>query len=119
MEYTATIQNLGQAQAALDLNGIRERAAKNIERMTIALVLAMLVSVPFFQGGMAVGDAIIRGLGHLSYVQESAQYLGAFYALASIPLILYVGAKKSTRVTLVWTATVGSILGTLFYLSLC
>ena len=120
MEYAATSLALGQAQFNLSgFAGVRDRAEKNIERLVQGFVLAILISVPFFQGGICVGELIIRSLGHLSYLQESAAHLGAFYAIAAIPVILYFGAKKSTAATAKCAAAISSVMGTLFYLSLC
>ena len=120
MEYAATTQTFGQAQFNLSgLAGVRARAEKNIERLVQGLVLAILVAVPFFQGGMFAGESIIRSIGHLSYIQESAAHLGAAYAVTAIPVVLYFGAKKSTAATLACSAVISSIMGTLFYLSLC
>ena len=121
MEYAATIQTLGQAQFNLGLSfaRIKERTEKNAERMLQGLVLAILISVPFFQSGIFFGEAIVRTIGHLSYVQETAAHLGAFYSFALIPAVLYVGWKKSTGTILKCAALASSVMGTLFYLSLC
>lgn len=88
--------------------------ARLIALLIQGLALSIAAFFFAFAGGNALAEAIVSPIGHLDGLAEAAGLVAVYTCLASIPVIFYLGHKKTVADTLSAVILLAFILGIIF-----